>query len=374
MSIIIGIIFLGFLVFIHELGHFAASRLSGVKVEAFSIGMGPVLLHKEWHGTDWRISLLPFGGYCAMKGEQDFEEFYNGNTAVEKDSFYGVKAISRAFIGFAGPLSNFLFSVFAFFVIAITGYTEIYLGNTVRLATEEYPELHSPAKDAGILSGDKIIRINQCEINIFDDLVEEVSAHADEDIQVIVDRNGRELEFTVHTDRDEKSGAGKIGIMSVSDEDTLVRKEAKKYSFFPALARGFFETFKVIKLSFKGIAMLFKGEVKASESVRGPAGITSMLGNVAKSGFSAGFKSGIVSVLNFMALISVSLFIMNLLPIPILDGFLVLTSLIEAIFGLKVSPKARNVVQYVGIAIIAGLFMLALSGDFHYFSELINAK
>ena len=374
MSIIIGIIFLGFLVFIHELGHFTASCLSGVKVEAFSIGMGPVLLHKECFGTDWRISLLPFGGYCAMKGEQDFEEFYNENTAVERDSFYGVKAILRAFIGFAGPFFNFLFSVFAFFVIAITGYTEIYLGNTVRLATEEYPELHSPAKDAGILSGDKIIRINQCEINIFDDLVEEVSAHADEDIQVIVDRNGRELEFTVHTDRDEKSGAGKIGIMSVSDEDTLVRKEAKKYSFFPALARGFFETFKVIKLSFEGIAMLFKGEVKASESVRGPAGITSMLGNVAKSGFHESFRNGIVSVLNFMALISVSLFIMNLLPIPILDGFLVLTSLIEAIFGLKVSPKVRNVVQYAGIALIAGLFMLALSGDFHYFSELLNAK
>ena len=162
--------------------------------------------------------------------------------------------------------------------------------------------------------------------------------------------------------------------MSVSDEDTLVRKEAKKYSFFPALARGFFETFKVIKLSFEGIAMLFKGEVKASESVRGPAGITSMLGNVAKSGFHESFRNGIVSVLNFMALISVSLFIMNLLPIPILDGFLVLTSLIEAIFGLKVSPKVRNVVQYAGIALIAGLFMLALSGDFHYFSELLNAK
>ena len=79
-------------------------------------------------------------------------------------------------------------------------------------------------------------------------------------------------------------------------------------------------------------------------------------------------------MLNFMALISVSLFIMNLLPIPILDGFLVLTSIIEAIFGVRVSPKVRNVVQYVGIALIAMLFLLAMSGDFHYFSELINAK
>ena len=371
MTIIIGIIFLGFLVFIHELGHFAASSLSGVKVEAFSIGMGPVLLHKEWHGTDWRLSLLPFGGYCAMKGEQDFDEFYNGNTAVEKDSFYGVKAISRAFIGFAGPLSNFLFSVFAFFVIALIGYTYYSAGNTIRIATEEYPELHSAAADAGMLSGDKIIKINSKDIADFSELYTEVASHPDEDIFVTVDRNGEILNFTLHTDMNKSTGEGKIGVMS--DSASLEAREAQRYGFFPAIGRGFYETFNLIYLSLKGISTLFKG-VNISESVAGPARITSMLGETAKSGFSAGFKSGIVSVLNFMALISVSLFIMNLLPIPILDGFLVFTSIVEAIFGLKVSPKARNVVQYIGIAIIAGLFMLALSGDFHYFSELINAK
>lgn len=371
MTIIIGIIFLGFLVFIHELGHFAASRLSGVKVEAFSLGMGPVLLHKEWLGTDWRLSLLPFGGYCAMKGEQDFEDFYNGNATVEKNSFYGVKAIFRALIGFAGPLANFLFSVFAFFVIALTGYTYYSAGNTVRLATEEYPELHSAAKDAGILSGDKIIKINSKDITDFSELYTEVATHPDEDIFIVLERNGEILNFTVHTDMNKSTGEGKIGVMSYTD--SLQAKEARRYSFFPAVGRGFSETFNLIYLSLKGIATLFKG-VDIKESVAGPARITSMLGETAKSGFSAGFRSGIVSVLNFMALISVSLFIMNLLPIPILDGFLVLTSIIEAIFGLKVSPKVRNVVQYVGIAIIAALFMLALSGDFHYFSELINAK
>ncbi len=374
MTIIIGIILLGILVFIHELGHFLAAKFSGVMVEAFSIGMGPVLFHKEWWGTDWRISLLPFGGYCAMKGEKDFEESFNSNSVLDKDSFYGVKAFFRAIIGFAGPFANFLFTVFAFFVIAFVGYTEIYLGNTIRLATEEYPEIHSAAKDAGILSGDKIIRINQRKISIFSDLVEEVSSHADEDILVIVERNGQEIEFKVHTDKDEKSGNGKIGVMSVSDKDSLVRKEAKRYSFLPALGRGFSETFRAIRLSFDGIAMLFKGEVKASESIRGPAGMTSMLGIVAKSGFQESFRNGIVSVLQFMALISISLFIMNLLPIPILDGFLVLTSIIEAIFGLRVSPKMRNIVQYIGIALIAMIFSLALFGDFHYFSELLNVK
>ena len=371
MTIIIGIIFLGILVFLHELGHFAASKLCGVKVEAFSIGMGPIFLHKEWHGTDWRLSLLPFGGYCAMKGETDFEEFYNGNTQIDRNSFYGVRAIFRAFIGFAGPLSNFLFSVFAFFVIALTGYTYYSAGNAIQIATEVYPELHSAAGDVGLLTGDRIIRINSKEIADFSALYTEVATHPDEDISVVVERNGEIINFIVHTDMNKDTGEGKIGVLS--DPSSVEAREAKRYGFFSAIGHGFSETVNLVRLSIKGIATLFKG-VNISESVAGPARITSMLGETAKSGFQAGFRSGIVSVLQFMALISVSLFIMNLLPIPILDGFLVLTSIVEAIFGLKVSPKVRNAVQYAGIALIALLFMVALSGDFHYFSELLHAK
>ena len=371
MTIIIGIILLGVLVFIHELGHFLASKASGVAVEAFSIGMGPVLLHKEWRGTDWRLSLLPFGGYCAMKGEKDFEESFDKNVVLEKDSFYGVKAAFRAAIGFAGPFTNFLFAVFAFFVIALTGYTYYSAGNKIQLANEVYPELHSAAADAGLLTGDKIIKINNKEIADFSDLYTEVAVHPDEDIFVVVERDGRQIEFAIHTDMNKSTGEGKIGV--VSDPDSIEKKEAKRYSFFPAIGHGFAETFRLIHLSVKGIATLFKG-VNVAESVAGPARITSMMGETAKSGFQSGFRNGIVSVLNFMALISVSLFIMNLLPIPILDGFLVFTSIIEAIFGIRVSPKVRNIVQYIGIALIAMLFVLAMTGDFHYFSELLNAK
>ena len=371
MTILIGIVLLGFLVFIHELGHFFAAKACGVKVEAFSIGMGPVIFHKEWRGTDWRLSLYPFGGYCAMKGEKDFEERFNENVVLENDSFYGVPAVFRAIIGFAGPFANFLFSVFAFFIIAFVGYTYYSAGNTIRLATEEYPELHSAAADAGLLTGDKIIRINKKEITEFASIYEEVALHPDEDILVIVERAGKQIEFTLHTDMNKSTGEGKIGVMS--DPLSVTARESKRYSFFPAIGQGFYQTFRMIYLSLKGIASLFKG-VNVTESVAGPARITSMMGETAKSGFSAGFKSGIVSVLNFMALICVSLFIMNLLPIPILDGFLVLTSVIESLFGLRVSPKIRNIVQYAGIALIAMLFLLAVSGDLHYFSELLHAK
>ena len=371
MTIIIGIILLGFLVFIHEMGHFLASKACGVKVEAFSIGMGPVIIHKEWHGTDWRFSLLPFGGYCAMKGEKDYEESLEEGVILERDSFYGTKPLRRAFIGFAGPLANFLFSVFAFFLIAMIGYTYYSAGNTIRLATDSYPELHSAAAEAGLLSGDKIISINKKETADFSRIYELVASHPDEDISIFVEREGKQLEFVVHTDMDKSTGEGKIGVMS--DPSSVEARLYPRHSFFPAIGQGFYQTFHLIALSFKGIASLFKG-VNVSESIAGPARITSMMGETARAGFSAGFKSGLVSVLNFMALICVSLFIMNLLPFPILDGFLVLSSIIEAIFGVRLSPKVRNVVQYLGIAIIAMLFLLAISGDFHYFSELIHAK
>lgn len=366
MTIIIGTVLLGALVFVHELGHFLAARLCGVKVEAFSIGMGPVLFHKERRGTDWRVSLLPFGGYCAMKGEKDFE-----GSSPDADSFYGARPFYRAVIGLAGPLANFLFAAAAFFVIALTGYTYYAAGNTIRLASDVWPELHSAAADAGIQSGDKIIQINSKKITDFSEIYAEVAARPDEDISVTVERGGGTLTFTVRTDMSPGTGEGKIGV--VSDPSSVEAREAARYSFFPAVGRGFLETFRMIHLSLKGIAMLFKG-AKVTESVAGPARITQMMGETARSGFSAGFRSGMAAVLQFMALISVSLLIMNLLPIPILDGFLVITSIVEAIFGVRVSPKARNVVQYIGIALIAALFVLAVSGDFHYFAGLLHEK
>ncbi|MBQ0050659.1 MAG: site-2 protease family protein [Treponema sp.] len=372
MTVVLGIILLGFLVFIHEAGHFVAARISGVTVESFSIGMGPVLCHKQIKGTDWRISLLPFGGYCGMKGEKDAELLAeNPEAYVEKDSFYGVGGFQRAFIGFAGPFFNVFFAFLAYSVVAMVGYSYYSAGNRIKLVTDAYPEMHSAAADCGILSWDKIVQINSKEMNDFSEIYAEIATHPDEDITILVERNGELLNFTAHTDMNKNSGEGKLGVMS--DPASVEKREAKRYGFFSAFAQGGKEVFSTIGLTFKGIGTLFKG-VKITESVSGPARITTMLGDTAKSGFSAGFRTGLSSLLQFMAMISISLFIMNLLPIPVLDGFLVLTSLIEAIFGLRVSPKVRNIVQYIGIAIIAFLFVVALTGDFHYFAGLFNAK
>lgn len=372
MTIVTGIFLLGFLVFIHELGHFFAARICGVKVEAFSIGMGPVLIHKTFFNTDWRISLLPFGGYCSMKGEHELEESYEYSyDFAEKDSFYGISAIKRAFIGFCGPASNLIFSIFAYFLVALIGFNYYSAGNTISIATDYYPELHSAAADAGIISGDKIVKINHKDVNDFSEIYTEVATHPDEDLLITVERNGDSIEFIVHTDLNKKTGEGKIGI--VSNPDSIVRRESKRYSLPGAIKQGIFETLNIIYLSFKGVINLFNG-VSFTESVSGPGKITSILGETAKTGFMENFRTGLCSILQLMGVISVSLFIMNLLPIPILDGFLVYSNIIEFIFRIHISRKFRNVIQYVGIVVIAFLFLLAINGDFHYFLELINVK
>ena len=137
-------------------------------------------------------------------------------------------------------------------------------------------------------------------------------------------------------------------------------------AFFGAILQGGKETVKLLRASLRGIAGLFKG-VKITKAVSGPASITTMLGETVKEGFSEGFRTGLSSVLNFVALISISLFIMNLLPVPVLDGGLILFSLIEAVFRIRISPKVRYRIQYIGLAFIAFLFVIAVMGDFNFF-------
>lgn len=361
MFIVYGILILSIIVFIHELGHFLAARICGVKVEAFSIGMGPVLFHKKIGDVDWRISLLLFGGYCAMKGEKKEDE----NVNEDPDSFYGTSPFKRAFIAFCGPMANFLFAVVSFTIIAMTGYYYFSSDNTIKLVTdvEEYKNIHSPAKEAGILTGDKILSINGKETPDFMALYEEVGSRPDENITLKILRNNEELEFIVHTDLDLETGLGKIGI--TSNPETAELKLSKTYSFFPAIGQGFLQTCNYLGLTVKGIAVLFKG-VDVTKAVSGPVRITSMLGTAVEDGFSAGLKNGICNILQFIAIINISLFFMNLLPIPVLDGSLIIFALIEGIFKKRISPKAENIIQYIGIGIIVFLMFFGITTDIKY--------
>ena len=367
MKWLYGILCLFFLILFHEFGHFIAAKLFGVKVESFSIGFGPILLHRTVKGTDYRLSLIPLGGYCGMKGENEFREAMDkGFTEVngEPDSLYGVHPLKRAAIGFAGPFFNFIFAIFCFSLINGIGYKYYSYSNKIVLADELYENMSTAARDAGILSGDEIIKINNKVISDFSEILEEVSVRPDENLTITVLRDNQELTFSVYSELDKDTGTGKIGV--AADTSILILRSTPDYNFFQAIGHGFLDTFEYIGLTFKSILILFKG-VNLKNVVGGPARITDMLGTTAQEGFSEGFKTGFISLSNLMAVISISLFIMNLLPIPVLDGGLILIAFIETISRRKVPPKIQYRISFIGFAFIGILFIIGLIGDINYF-------
>ncbi|MBR1639698.1 MAG: site-2 protease family protein [Treponema sp.] len=367
MKWVLGLLALIVLIIFHEFGHFFAAKIFGVKVESFSVGMGPVLFHKTIKGTDWRLSLFPIGGYCGMKGENDFREAIENNLSYiscDKDSLYGIHPLKRALIGFAGPFHNFFFAFLCYTVISITGYTYYSYSNKIILAPELYENTSLVASQAGLLTGDEIIAINGKKVDDFSDIIQKVSIHPQEKITLTVIRNGKELDFSMIPELDKESGTGKIGI--AADTSEILEKEAERYSFFPAIGHGFIQSCESVGLTIKSIGILFKG-VNLDNAVSGPARVTDLLGSSIQEGFSAGLRQGIVSMLELMAIISISLFIMNLLPLPVLDGGLILIAIIEFLSRKKVSPKVLYYSQFVGLAFIAVLFIIGLKGDIMFF-------
>ena len=364
MKWIYGLLCLFFLILFHEFGHFIAAKIFGVKVEAFSIGFGPILLHKKIKGTDFRLSLFPLGGYCSMKGEKDFQKALEENRkeiSGDFDSLYGIHPLKRAAIGFAGPFFNFIFAVLAYSIINFVGYDYYTYSNKV-LINENVTSC--VAKEAGILSGDKIIKINNKKIEDFSEIIQEISTRPDEDLCITIDRNGTIFDINLHSELDKDTGTGKIGISA--DSQTLIQKSTPKMNIFSALAHGFIDALDYIRLTIKSIGTLFKG-VDIDNAVSGPARITDLLGTTVKESFNEGLKIGIINLFSLLGIISISLFIMNLLPIPILDGGLILFAFIEFIIRQKINPKIQYYFQFVGIAFIAFLFIIGLKGDIKFF-------
>ena len=367
MTFVIGIIGLSILVFFHELGHFTAAKMAGVKVEAFSVGMGPVLLRFLRGGTEFRLSLIPLGGYCSMKGEGDFQAaIEQGLKAIEgdEDSFYGTHPLKRLAIAFAGPFANFFFGFLAFFVVALLGYEYYSAGTKVLMSDEVYPDMSSPAHEAGMQSGDEIVSLNDTPVDDFAAIAEFVASRAEETIHIEVLRDGQPLFFDVKAELDKESSLARIGV--ASDPSSVTVRCYPKHGFFSACAEGIRQCFTIIVLTGKGVRVLFMG-AKLSNAVSGPARMTSMLGSAVKEGFAAGAKAGVVSTLQFLALLSVSLFLMNLLPVPVLDGGLILFAFAEFVLRRKMHPKLLYYVQFVGIAFVGLLLILAISSDAIYF-------
>ena len=443
ISVVIGLLVLSIVVFIHELGHFIAAKLSGVEVESFSIGWGPVLFKKKRGTTEYRLSAIPIGGYCGMKGEQAFKQAIENKEAAipyEEKSFYSVHPFKRVIIAFAGPFANLLLTVVALAFTSALGSTYYTADNRIVPAYLFDDTDNSPAKEAQLQLGDRIVQINEEPVHTFADIQRCVTVHPDETLTLTLERNGQRIIEYIRPALNKKNGTGQIGIYyyipldvaavkkdsaaalaGIQPEDhiaaingqpiehlvalhhffqdytektalfqvirnntplqitvPLVRTEHHTVDlgidwkvltvteagtgFFQSIYKGIVRTGNLIYLTLKSFTLLFKG-IPLTEAVAGPVRISVMIGNIAKASFQDSIKEGFSNLAEFVAVICVSLFLMNVLPIPVLDGGLIFFACIEWISCKKIPPRVLYYVQFIGIAFIALLFMIALWTD-----------
>ena len=345
-SAIAFIIVIGILVFIHEFGHFIAARLCGVGVKVFSLGFGPKILKKRVGRTQYCLSAIPLGGYVKMVGEEP------GATLAPEDikaSFTHKSLLQKSIVVAAGPFFNFLLAIFIFYILY--QFAGIYLAKPVVGEVME----DTPALTAGIRAGDVIKEINQNKIESFEDIARIISASSGEQLEIIVERDtrlkaivlspvlapgknlfGEEIEKYV------------IGIVGTGESFH------KSLNPFAALWHSIKDTYGLVKLTILSVGKMINGSISA-DNLGGPLMIAQMAGEQA--------KAGIMSFVWFIALLSVNLGIINLFPIPVLDGGHLLFFGIEAATGKAVSDKLREKLVQLGAAVLVALMVFVFYND-----------
>jgi regulator of sigma E protease len=330
IGIIAAIIFFFLLVIGHEFGHFASAKMLGVDVEEFSMGMGPQIFHKEKNGTEYSLRAFPIGGFCRLEGEDG-----------ESDSptaFTNQPLVNKIPILAAGSLMNVILGL----IMLVFVYTSI--GATSNILAEVSPG--GPAETAGIMAGDEIIAVNGTEMTGWTAIVTEIDA-SHESVDIRVDRDGEILDFDVPTMYNEEVGRYVIGITS-----KLIHSPA--FALKSALAAVGEMFMSIIGL----FGMLFKGQVKSTDVV-GVVGIISIAGESA--------RHGIINVINLMGLISINLAIVNMLPIPALDGGRILLAIIAKISGGRFTKKAEAIINAIGLILLLALMVFIVIKDVFQF-------
>jgi regulator of sigma E protease len=452
VTIFLGLIGLGLVVLVHELGHFAAARAMGVEVEAFSIGWGPRIAGFKRGATEWRFSALPLGGYCKMKGEESFRKALQDKASDmprEPGSFYGAAPWRRVVIALSGPLANVAFAIVAFMIVSTISYSVPTYSNRVVLLSEfnlGTKTLASyPADAAGLQSGDRIIAVDGKKIGDFSDLLQNITLSANKPVKLKIERGGIVYDKTITPMLDKDTGAGLMGVTYWADpvigkvsegsaaqiagllvgdkivsiggkpvrhavEALSVLNSAKPErvaigierggspmeltavlswnaqgksnlgivfktethsvkgatSLGGAVAAGLDETWGTFDATLKGLGSLFQG-VDLFKALSGPARITYMVGQSASEGIQNSGQGGLAIPIEFLAFLSIGLFIMNLLPIPALDGGQIVMFVIEGVRRRGLKPLTIYRYQAIGTTFILAIFVVATIGDLLFF-------
>jgi len=339
-------IVLGILITFHELGHFIVAKLFKVKVLKFSLGFGPKVIGKRVGETEYIISAFPLGGYVKMLGEDSDEEL---TLEDENRSFSAQPPLRRIAIAAAGPAFNFILAFFLFLgVYSISGYPSM-------TAEIGQVRLNSPADKAKIIKGDIVEYIEGNKINEWLDIKKFVVKNPDGGLEVVINRNGKKIAVIVHPEEEivknifgEDIKSALIGIVASGEISQL------KLNPFQAIGKAGEKTWEITSLTVLTIVKLFQGVVPL-KTLGGPIMIGQLTGDIARENLGYLFP--------FMALISINLAILNLLPIPVLDGGMILFFLIEILIKKPISIRKRELAQKVGFFLLILLMAIVFYND-----------
>lgn len=343
--IISAVVVLGLLIFVHELGHFIFAKLFGVGVEKFSLGFGPKIIGKTIGDTEYLLSAFPLGGYVKMVGESPDAEVSQEDL---KRSFMGKPPLQRIVIVAAGPVFNLIFAALLFILVYMIG---------VPTATTRIGEVLAgkPAALAGLQSKDLVMSVNGKPVSRWDEFSSLIAGSQGAPLEIVVERDGKRLPFRIVPETNEgKNLFGEKIFYPVIGVIAAAEMVIDRYSPGKAVVKGCQQTWKIITLTIVSIGKLIE-RVVPLDSVGGPIMIAKMAGEQASAGG--------VNFLAFMALLSINLGILNLLPVPILDGGHLFFYFCEFIFRKPVSMKVREIAQQIGLVLLISLMVLAFYND-----------
>ena len=346
MSILFAILLFSVLIFVHELGHFVAAKLSGVQVNEFAMFMGPAIFKKKIGNTVYSLRCIPIGGYCAMEGEDEDTDSPN--------SFQKAKWWKRLIILVAGAFMNFIVGLLIIAIVLSS--SESYINTTLT----EVDSWSSASCEGGLLSGDTIVEFNGKRIDIYQDFMLETALLKNGNYDITVIRDGEEVELNdVPMNRQEvKNEDGTTSMLygiSFGISDTTAKSVTKQ--ILPT-------AMSYVDSVFMSIKMLFTGQAGLSD-MSGPVGIVDMMAETADAAPS--FGKALVWMLEFGGLIAINLAVMNLLPLPALDGgrvfCLLVTTVIEKITKKKLNPKYEAYIHAAGMILLLLLMAVIMAKD-----------
>lgn len=341
-TLIFFILIFSVIVISHEFGHFLLAKVNGIKVLEFSVGMGPTLCKFQGKETKYSLKLLPIGGACMFEGEDGVK---SADGEESEGAFYKANVWSRISTVVAGPLFNFILG----FIISLIMVSMIVIREPI--ATEVTPG--GAAIEAGMESGDRIVSINGEKVYLYEEISLFTQLYREGTMTIGYERDGQVYETELTPRYDQELGRYLIGITNADFA------ELKGFDYFKY---AWYEMRYCLKATYKSLGMLVQGQV-SRQDVAGPVGIVNLVDETYENTKEYGWQNVLVNMLNITLLLTVNLGVINLLPLPALDGGRLVFLLLEVIRGKPVPPEKEGMVHFIGLVFFMILMVLVLFND-----------